>query len=124
MKTLHAKLAALAVAALVITGIRLVSAAPAEAFAPITYVADCPTNEFNEDAMWQQLVVQNWSGSIIAVTAWEEYPNGQIKPLGTTAASQTGGQITYFTPMDGDVVRYDITGAGDLNFRYHVDCFY
>lgn len=112
----------LAVAGMV--GVGLLGAAPAEAHAPISYVADCPTNEFDEDATWQQLVIQNWSGSAISVTAWENYPNGQIQPLGSTPSGQTGGQVSYFTPMDGDVVRYDITSAGDLNYFYHVDCFY
>src|SRR5688500_13602997 len=78
--------AALGIAA----ALAIATTTPAQAFAPFTYIADCPTNEFNEDATWQQLVIRNYSGSIIQITGWENYPNGQIYNLGTTGASSTG----------------------------------
>lgn len=125
MKNTNIKRGIAALAAVAgVAAIGLIGASPASAHAPINYIADCPTNQYNEDATWQQLVIQNWSGSAISVTAWENYPNGNITALGNTGSGQTGGQVTYFTPQDGDVVRYDITSAGDLNYFYHVDCFY
>lgn len=93
-------------------------AAPAQAHAPISYVADCPGT-----AVSQQLVIRTWSPDYISVSAWEDYPNGNIKPLGT-AGPGDNGQVFYMTIQPYDVVRYDITSPGNTNYFYHVDCQY
>jgi hypothetical protein len=114
MKTMRATIAA--TAALAAAG--LVIASPAEAFAPISYVADCPGT-----AVSQQLVTQDWSNSIVSTTAWRDYSIGEIVPLGTNTPG-TNGQVTYWPIQTSDTVRYDMTGAGNLNWFYHVDCQY
>lgn len=103
-----------------IAGAGLVSAAPAQAFSPITYTANCPTNSIGEDGDWQKLTITNNSGSIIAVTAWEDYPNGQVKNLGTTLAANG----TYTFNADGDTVQWQLSGSGNVNWSYSASCFY
>lgn len=116
MKKIIGTTVALAAATALVLG----AGAPAQAFAPITYTADCPANGIGEQGDWQKLTITNNSGSIIAVTAWEDYPNGQTVNLGTTLAANG----SYAFNADGDTVRWQLSGAGNLNWSYSASCFY
>jgi len=114
MRRIRTKVASLALVA----GLTLATAAPAQAFPPITYLADCPG-----DAVFQQLVIIDYSGTTIFVDAWQDHPNGNIIRLGTTIASTTG-DVTYWPIQYHDTVQYTMTGGGNVDWFYHFDCYY
>lgn len=100
-------------------GFTFVASTPAQAFASFYYLADCPGT-----ARYQQLVIQNWSGSPIGVDAAPNHPFGEWGFIGSTGNANVGGGITYFPVQWSDKVNYHFTGYGNLNWFYHVDCFY
>lgn len=109
------KIAAALVAAF---GLTLV-AAPAQAFDPIEYYADCPGT-----ATYQQFVIRQFSGTSIVVYSID--PN---TPKPTTwgldgYASYRSGTIYYNPIKYRDKMRYLLNGEGNLNFYYHVSCYY
>lgn len=84
---------------------------PAQAFSTITYTMNCPgTPKF------QQMIVNN-NNSGAQITVWAVSRNywGYVKN-GTTA--------WYSGLYYRDTVTYEFTGNGNLNWYYHVDCFY
>lgn len=93
-------------------GLVFAGSVPAQAFSPnIFYTANCPGT-----ATYQQLViVGQYSGYEIKVWAqshalWAYAPNGV--------------SVWYNPIIWRDTVNYEFVGAGSLNWRYHVDCFY
>jgi hypothetical protein len=113
MKRNLARIAAVVGSLAIMAGLGAVTAAPAQAFTSFTYTANCPGT-----ATYQQLVIQNTS-------TYQVLAYSSITGLNFGNQFSVGPQwIGYYPIQYNDTMIYKFEGWGDLNWYYHVDCFY